>query len=61
VNCPDVEKPQVQDTTPRIQDIMTAVGRNLSDAESRELEQLLTKYEDIFAMKSDEYERTDRV
>jgi hypothetical protein len=40
--------------------MITAAKRNQSDAESRELEEL-TEYGDIFAMKRDDYRRTDRV
>jgi hypothetical protein len=39
-----------------------AVARpTLSDAESQEFEELLTKYRDIFSMKSDDYGWTKRV
>jgi hypothetical protein len=42
--------------------MQTVVARpNLSDAESRESEELLTEYTDIFAMKSDDCGRTDRI
>jgi hypothetical protein len=41
---------------------MTAAARlNLTDAESREMEELLHEYRDILAKKSDDYGRTDRV
>jgi hypothetical protein len=33
----------------------------LHDADSRELKELLTEYGEIFAMKTDDYGRTDRV
>jgi hypothetical protein len=41
--------------------VIAAARPTLSDAESQELEELLTEYGDIFAMKSDDYERTKRV
>jgi hypothetical protein len=40
---------------------MAAARPNLSDAESREMEELLTEYGDSFALKSFDYGRTDRV
>jgi hypothetical protein len=56
---PDVEQPQVRDTTSKLQDVIAAAKPNLSNAESQELEQL-TEYRDIFAMDSDDYGRTNR-
>jgi hypothetical protein len=41
--------------------VIAATRSNLSDAEPRELEELLTEYRDIFAIKSDDYGRTDRL
>jgi hypothetical protein len=41
--------------------MIVAARPNLSDAEVRELEELLTEYGDIFAMKSDDYGWIDRV
>lgn len=61
VTSPDVEKPQVKDTTPKFQDAMAAARPDLSDAESKALEELLIEYADIFAMKSDNYGWTDRL
>lgn len=58
---PDVEKLQVKDTTPKFQDAIAAARPDLSDAESKNLEEHLTEYADIFAMKSDNYGRTDRM
>jgi hypothetical protein len=57
---PDVEQPHSQDTTPKFQDVTAAVRPNLSDGESRELEEPLTEYGDIFAMNSKNYRWTDR-
>jgi hypothetical protein len=57
----DAEHPKVPDPTPKLQDVIAAARRNLSDAESRKLEELLTEYGDIFAMKSDYYGRADQV
>jgi hypothetical protein len=59
--APDVEEPQVQETTPKFQDVIAAARPNLSNAESQELEELVTEYRDIFVMKSDDYRRTDKV
>jgi hypothetical protein len=41
VNAPDVE--QVRDTTPKLQDVVAAARPNLSDTESRELDELLNE------------------
>jgi hypothetical protein len=41
--------------------MLAAAKPNLSNAESQELEELLTEYSDIFAMDSDDYRLTDRV
>jgi hypothetical protein len=54
VTAPNVEQPQVQDTAPKLQDVVAASRQNLSDAESWELEELLST-ETSFAMKSDDY------
>jgi hypothetical protein len=61
VISPDVEQPQAQDTTPKLQDVIAAVRPNLSVTEFGELEELPTKYGDIFAMKSDNYGWTNRI
>jgi hypothetical protein len=37
-----------------LQDVIAAVKPNLSDTESRDLEELLTKYGNIFALDSDD-------
>jgi hypothetical protein len=44
-----------------LQDMITAARPNLGNAESQELEELLTEYGDIFAMKGDDYRWTNRV
>jgi hypothetical protein len=48
-------------TTLILEDVIAAAKPNLSDAYSRQLEELLTEYGDIFAMDSDDYGRTDRM
>jgi hypothetical protein len=57
----NVEKKGVQDTTPKLQDVMAVARTNLSNAESREMEELLTHNRDIFATKGDDCGRTNRV
>jgi hypothetical protein len=42
-----------------LQDVIAAARPILSDAESRQVEKLITEYEDIFAMKNDDYGWTD--
>jgi hypothetical protein len=61
VTPPNVERKWVQDTAPKLQDVMVAARSNLSNAESRKMEELLSKYRDIFVTKSDDYGRTDRL
>jgi hypothetical protein len=61
VTTPDVEQPKVLDSTPKLLDVIATAKHNLSDAESWELEELLTEYGDIFDMDSDDYGRTERV
>jgi hypothetical protein len=46
---------------PDVKDVVAATRTNLSDAESRELEEHLNEYGDILAMKSNDYGWTDRV
>jgi hypothetical protein len=46
--------------TPKLQDVIDPTNPRQSDAESRELEQLLADYGEIFSTKSDGYSRTDR-
>jgi hypothetical protein len=41
--------------------VIAVAKPNLSNAESQELEELRTKYGDIFAMESDDYRRPDEV
>jgi hypothetical protein len=57
----NVEQPKVPESTPELQNMIAAAKHNLSDSESRELEELLTEYGDVFAMDRDDYGRTDRV
>jgi hypothetical protein len=54
VTPPNVEQPQVQNIALKLQDVMAPARQNVSDAESQELELLLTEYGDIFDMKSDD-------
>jgi hypothetical protein len=58
---PHVEQPQVWDTALKWQDLIAVARPNLCDAESRELEELLTEYGDIFVMDSGEHGRADSV
>jgi hypothetical protein len=51
----DVKQPQVQDTTPKFQDVIAAATPKLSNDESCEMEEPLTKYRDIFSMKNGFY------
>jgi hypothetical protein len=46
---------------PKVTYVIPAARLNLSDAESQELEELLTVYGGIFGMKNDNYGPTNRV
>jgi hypothetical protein len=48
----------VEQPIPKLQNVIAAAKPNLSDAESRELEELLADYGDIFVVNSDDYGRT---
>jgi hypothetical protein len=56
-----VEQLQVQNNALKLQDVIAVVKPSFNDAECWELEDLLTKYRDIFPIDSDEYGQTDRV
>jgi hypothetical protein len=47
----DGGQPQVQDTTPKLQEVILAARTDLSDAESRELEDLFTEYGNIYGQR----------
>jgi hypothetical protein len=49
VTPPYVEQPHVRVTTRKLQDVIAETRPDLSDIESQEVEELLTKYGDIFA------------
>jgi hypothetical protein len=57
---PAVEQPHVWDITLKLQDVIAVGKPNLSDTESRELEEILMEYGDIFDMDNDKYGLTDR-
>jgi hypothetical protein len=55
---PDTEQPQFRNTTSKLQDVIASAKANVREAESRELEEFLTEYGVIFAMKIDVYIQT---
>jgi hypothetical protein len=57
----DAAAPQDQDNSPNLQDMIVAARPNLGDGEIRELEDLITKYEEVFAAQSGDCGRIDRV
>jgi hypothetical protein len=61
VTPPNVEQPQVQHPTPKLQDVIAAARPNLSNAEFQVPEEHCTAYGDIIAMNSNDYRQTDRV
>jgi hypothetical protein len=60
VTPPDVEQPHVRVTTPKLKEVTVAARPNLRDAESRDLDELLTVYGDFVAMNNNEG-RTERM
>jgi hypothetical protein len=61
VTQPDAAAPQDHDTSPNLQEMIVAARPNLGVEEIRELEDLVTEHEDVFATQSSDYRRTDRV
>jgi hypothetical protein len=51
---------QTQKTVPQLQDVIVVTRPNLHNGELQESEELITKYEDVFAMKSSDYRQTNR-
>jgi hypothetical protein len=51
----DAEAPIAQTTTPHLQDVIAAARPNITDKEIRELEELITEYEDTFVMNGSAY------
>jgi hypothetical protein len=47
VTPPEVGQPQAQDLSSKLEDVITAARPHLTSEEFRELEELLTEYEDI--------------
>jgi hypothetical protein len=52
---------QAPESSSKVQEVIETARLNLSDGEFQELENLTTEYEDIFAMGSEDYGRTDSV
>jgi hypothetical protein len=61
VTSPDLEQPQARDPSSKLQDIPDAARPPLSNGEFQDLEELLAVYEDIFAVGSEDYGRTNKV
>jgi hypothetical protein len=47
VTPPDVGQPQAQDSSSKLEDVIAAAKPHITNGELRELEELLTEYEDI--------------
>jgi hypothetical protein len=56
-----LEQPQAQDSSLKLQDVTEAARPHLSNRELQELEELLTEYEDIFAVDSDDHGQTNKM
>jgi hypothetical protein len=50
-----MEQPQAQDPNSKLHGVMATARPNLNNRQFRELEELLTEYEDIFARDSEDY------
>jgi hypothetical protein len=61
VTPPDSEQPQVRDPSLKLQDVTEAARSHLRNGEFQELEELLAKYEDIFAVDNKDYKWINRV
>jgi hypothetical protein len=61
VTPPDVGQPQAQDSSSKLEDVIEAAKPHLTNGEFRELEELLTEYEDIFVGDNEDYVRTNKV
>lgn len=60
----DTVKPQTQETAAlckQLQDMIATARSDIHNAETGELEELITKYKDVFVMKSSDYRLTDKV
>jgi hypothetical protein len=56
-----LEQPQAQDPSSKLKDVIVAARPHVSNGEFQELEELLAKYEDIFAVDTGDYGRTNKV
>jgi hypothetical protein len=56
---PDFKQSEVGNTKPMLQDVIAAAKPNLSEAESRGFQELLTEYRNICTMKCDDYGRRE--
>jgi hypothetical protein len=57
----NMEPSKAQDTNSKLHGVMATARPNLNNREFQELEELLTKYKDIFAGDSEDYWRTNKV
>jgi hypothetical protein len=66
MGCTDQQfgTPTLEDTQrlcEQLQDVVFSTGLNLNTEEAQELEESITKFQDIFTTKSDDYGWTDRI
>jgi hypothetical protein len=61
VTPPGGEQPQTQDLGSKLEDTVTAARPHLTNGKIQGLEELLTEYEDIFAVADEDYGRTNKV
>jgi hypothetical protein len=54
-------EPQARDSSSKLHNITEAVGPHVSNEKFKDLEELLNKYEDTFAVGSEDYGRTKKV
>jgi hypothetical protein len=61
VTTPDLDQPQAQEFSSKLQDITEAKKPNLSDGEFQELKKVLAEYDDIFAVGREDHGWTNKV
>jgi hypothetical protein len=54
-------RPKTQDPSSKLEDIIAAAKRHLTNGEFQELKELLAECEDIFAVDSEDHGRTNKV
>jgi hypothetical protein len=56
-----MEQPRARDSSPKFQDVIATARPHFRNGEFQELKELLTEYEDIFAVGSEDYGFTNNI